>query len=64
MSKKVNVEIRPILKKMEVNQVEHFDIDKVVNVRNTCSQLKKRFGFEFKTSQDNENKVIEVTRTN
>lgn len=64
MRKKINSEIAPTLKKMQVGETQMFHIKKAVNVRNTCSQLKKSLGIVFSTKQDNSKSVIEVTKIN
>lgn len=59
---KVNKSIRPILKKMELNQTECFPIQKAGNVRATCTSLSISDKLRFSTRQINEKNVIEVER--
>jgi hypothetical protein len=61
---KINTEIRPVLKKMEIGEVEMFPIEKSQSVRATCTQLGVSDNLVFKTRQLNELELIEVTRVN
>lgn len=59
---KINKSIRPILKKMQLNQTECFSIQKAGNVRATCTSLFISDKLKFSTRQINEKNIIEVKR--
>lgn len=61
-AKKINVDIRPVIREMKQFESELFPIEKSVNVRNTCSAISMATGMKFRTEQQKENKTIEVVR--
>lgn len=56
--------VRPTLYNMEVGQVLIFAIEKMKNVRTTCSELGAMFNRQYSTHVVRENRTIEVTRVN
>jgi hypothetical protein len=63
-SVKVNKTISPVLRKMQIGEIEMFPIERSTEVRNTASRLKLSDKMEFKTRQLNELELIEVTKLN
>ena len=57
-----NSKIRPTLYNMEVGTVIAFAIEKMKNVRTTCSELGAIFSRKYVTHIVRENRTIEVTR--
>ncbi len=54
--------VRPSLYNMEVGQVLAFAIEKMKNVRTTCSELSAMFERQYSTHIVRENRTIEVKR--
>lgn len=54
--------VRPSLYNMEVGQVLTFAIEKMKNVRTTCSELGAMFDRQYSTHIVRENRTIEVKR--
>jgi hypothetical protein len=63
-SVKVNKTIRPVLRQMNIGDIEMFPIERSPEVRNTCSRLTLSNKLVFKTRQLNVLELIEVTRIN
>lgn len=54
--------VRPSLMNMEVGQVIAFAIEKMKNIRTTCSELGAIYERKYTTHVVRENRTIEVTR--
>lgn len=54
--------IDPVLKTMQLYEKEIFPIHRMKAVRTSASYLKAAFGLCFKTKQNTEQRIIEVTR--
>lgn len=54
--------VRPALKNMEVGQVLAFAIEKMKNIRTTCSELGAIYQRRYVTHVVRENRTIEVKR--
>lgn len=54
--------VRPSLYNMEVGEVIAFAIEKMKNVRTTCSELGAMFNRKYSTHVVRDKRLIEVTR--
>lgn len=61
---KINTGIKPVLTAMQTGEVKTFPLHRKVDVRNSCSQLKRSGKGSFATKQLNELELIEVTKVN
>lgn len=57
-----SAKVRPSLFNMQVGDVLIFAIEKMKNVRTTCSELGAMFNRRYSTHVVRENRTIEVTR--
>lgn len=56
--------VRPTLYNMEIGQVLVFGIEKMKNIRTTCSELGAIYQRKYSTHVVRENRTIEVKRVN
>ena len=56
--------VRPTLYNMEIGQVLVFGIEKMKNIRTTCSELGAIYQRKYSTHVIRENRTIEVKRVN
>lgn len=56
--------VRPTLYNMEIGQVLVFEIEKMKNIRTTCSELGAIYQRKYSTHVVRENRTIEVKRVN
>lgn len=54
--------IDPVLRNMQLYEKEVFPIRRMKSVRTSASYLKAAFGLVYKTKQNTEQRIIEVTR--
>lgn len=59
---KTTAKARPSILNMEVGQVIAFAIEKMKNIRTTCSELGAIYERQYSTHVNRENRTIEVTR--
>lgn len=56
------IEIKSIIEKMEVGDVQSFAIELLPNVRSYASSVGLQFGRQYKTRTDRESRTITVVR--